>query len=203
MLVVSRIANCSSFIIGNALGFVAKQSFCVNSLEPVRLELEKTISRIASTTLGNFVGNLVGKQLSYLTAIPMTVFLGNLIWSFIAETTQTAVSLVESAFSTTVKLIKPPFWLYGAVRIASFAVGYLANTFFCFNAMPIVKSVSEHIIRELLPFSIGPLVSVAATCVTPTITFALGDLVGMVAKQITVFTGDTILDMFATEELKP
>ncbi len=203
MNVAFQILDTGSYIVGNTVGFVAKQIFCVSSLEPVRRQLEQTISRIASPIFGSFLGGILGNQLSYASAIPMTSFLGNLVWSWIADVPQVCVSILISVCFPRNNNKGIAQWMYTAVRVSGTVLGHLANSYFCLNAMPIVKQVLEGVLKNVTPlvtsWQITPILPLVALCVTPTITFSAGDLLGIIIKRLTIISGHFLINRFDYE----
>jgi hypothetical protein len=169
--------------------FTVKNVFYYYGFAPIRAELEKLISTIASRQFGALVGGFVGQQMSVVLAMPVTVVFAEALGWFTRETLRTMHSLCTQVFCPTLQPKgPPPFWLDVVLRMVSCATGFFSKAYFCSYAMPLVQRTIQHAITLLPVYTntpgyvvlvMAPLVIVA----TPAVTFMLGDILSWVVEE--------------------
>lgn len=171
-----------------SLSFAVKNSFLFIALDNVRRSLQRTITEIALPKLGRFVAPIVGTQLGTICAIPVTQFMADMLIFGIKET----VRSVHDLFRSIVYGEKPPrltpFVREVAMSITSFALGFIAKSYFCNygmghvgHALRIVTGVAAPLCGATLAVScLAPAVIALAA---PAMTFIAGDILASVVSS--------------------
>lgn len=177
--------------VGNTAGFSLKQVFVYYALEPVRLEIDKIVTKIASRQFHAWIASFIGYQAGLLLSIPVVTFLGDLVWSAAKECIS-AISLrcAESFHLFQRKARQLPFIVTLALRTAAAASGYFIKCLFSHYAMPYVRSTLELLLPYISPIlSNWFLLSASALILTPPVTFFIGDLLAFLFQEL-VFQGE-------------
>lgn len=162
--------------------FAIKNSFCVIALEGMRKSLQQVFTEVITPSLGSYVAPIVGMQLGTMCAIPVTLFVGEIV----AKAVREVVSAVSRLFKrilygldTTKKQALFRELVFGC---ASFAIGFFAKIYFCNYGMGTVGTclrIGAKIAAPLPLFS-APVVAYLAT---PTVTLIAGDIIGQLATN--------------------
>jgi len=174
---------------GCIAAFVAKQVFSYHCLEPVRLQLQELISKVASNNFGTFVGNIIGREGGILLSMPVTCLLADIVGAAAYETVMTVVHVVNVVFFGAKVEPMTPFFRELGLRTARFATYFFAKSYFCNFCMPLVKLGVEFALRHIVVLSatalpLGFLACPAAIVLTPPLTFLIGDIVGIIAGEV-------------------
>lgn len=194
------IQTCGS-ILGNSVGWVAKQYFYFHALEGVRSSLDTTISNIASRYFGNFFGHVIGNQLSYPVSIHYTLFLGDLVWTFVSETIQSMILMAARSCHIVDRSFKEiPLWIDLALRVSTAVVIYFGKAFFIHKMMPVVKIGIEKLViyaaqhgthHFFISMPLQFFAPVGAIVLAPMATFFLADIAASFAQNALYSTSYT------------
>lgn len=187
---------CTSFA-----GFASKQLFCYYQIDFVRERLQETISKIATRQFGAFAGNIIGNQLGILFATTVTVFIGELVGTFVQECIKTIVNLI-SRFWINKDYSNRSYIKEISTKIVCLISQIFAKSYFCNYGMPFVKIGIELASREILKLSIAPFsyaifsTAVAVMLAAP-VTFLLGDIVSIITSEVAGYLFETSWDFLA------
>jgi hypothetical protein len=194
IMALEPVISCIASVAGNVVGFSAKQMVIVRGIGVIRDEIHRIVASIAEQHFGSWIGNAIGFQAGLSLALPVTCFIGDLIWTCISEAVHSIIVLSAEVLGIIKRrsgwLINP---LMTAVRVAAVAIGYFVKCLVCNYAMPFVEASLDTIFRRVLPVLIEnnlavnvltPLVSAGATILTPTITILAADIIGMLVQLL-------------------
>jgi hypothetical protein len=205
--VISSIAT----VTGNILGFSAKQTVIVRGIASVRDEIHRLVASAVEPYFGSWIGSAIGFQASLTLGLPVTSFIGDIVWTCISEAVHSIITIAAEVLGI---IKRRTGWLatplMTAVRVAAIALGYFVKCLVCNYAMPFVEASLDTIFRKTLQFLIEnylaihiltPLVSAGATMFTPTVTILAADIIGF-AVQLLIYQGSkAILDNTILGEL--
>ena len=186
-MVVSYVAGS---VVNASTSFVFKNTYLYYGLTTVRTNLQQAVSEFTIPKFGKFAGGMLGVQIGTLAAIPVTMFMADLTLIAMRQT----VKLVNDIYRTSVlgetspQLL--PLWREVAIATVSFAAGFFAKTYFVNYGMEAVGELLKYSFIVLAPLSGASMVVTFMTpaliaMITPSVTFALGDVVGTCVGAIT------------------
>ncbi|MCE5294050.1 MAG: hypothetical protein LLF94_05495 [Chlamydiales bacterium] len=186
-MVVTYVANT---LVNASTSFVFKNTYLYYGLTTVRTNLQQAVSEFTIPKFGKFAGGMIGIQLGTLAAIPVTMFLADLTLVAVRQ----SVKLIQDIYRTSIlgekRSQSPPLWRDVAVATASFAAGFFAKTYFVNYGMEAVGELLKYAFVVLAPLSGASMVVTFMTpaliaMITPSVTFAMGDIVGTCVGAIT------------------
>lgn len=198
------VVSCVAAVSGNILGFSAKQLVIVRGIATIRDEICKIVSSVAEQYFASWISAAIGFQASLSLALPVTSFIGDLVWTCISEAVNSIITIGAEVLGIIKRrtgwLVTP---LITAVRVAAVALGYFVKSLVCNYAMPFVEACLDSIFRTALPYLINnhlavniltPLVAVGATICTPTVTILVADMIGFAVQMLFFHGTKAILD---------
>lgn len=194
--------NFCSAAVGNCVGFCAKQIFSYHAHEKVQTLLQERITLVAKEIFPPFLAQAVGWQASCIAALPLTSFIGDVIWISVQEFIQTTFEVAAKALH----LVRSSCQKVHASALSclwgiSWLVGYVAKTVFVRYGMTLMKQGLEHGLSYILPKILAcpsisfltPFLSGFGSIVlaAPATTF-ISDCIGGVVKHLTYMIGKEI-----------
>ena len=192
--------------LGSVTGFVSKQLFCYYFLEPIKDRLSELITEIASSRIGDFAGRIVGHELAMVFSVPVTIYFSDLVYCAVKVTVEAIVDIVRRIFfpSAEPELVETCLCkvMFVVKKIVSFVTFFMARAYFCHYGMPLVKTVTELALRNIIVLpacmpavSVGYVAAAIAIIAAPQITFFLSDSVGFAAAEASSFLIDQTVYM--------
>jgi hypothetical protein len=179
-------------IVGSLAGYVAKQTFIVYKIHIVQEEIAHAVSLVARSYFNNFTASAGGYLAGVFLAFPVTNILGDIIWTSISYgVTCIARAIGEAAgfYEKSISYIRSYQIL--AIKVVGIALGYIVKSFFVIYGMREIHLTLQKLTplitlrlcsNSFLAYIIKPLSSLAVTSLTPNITAAIGDIVGVVVQ---------------------
>ncbi len=184
----------------SACAFIAKHTFSFYALDNIRQELEELISAVVRPHLGPFFTVPVGRELSIIFSIPVTCFVAEMFSIAVKEGIRAVIEVASSYFGFMRSKSLGLFMREQALFISGFITGFLAKSYFCSYAMPVVRQgcelVLKHAVRlSAVPFPFSTIIPYFAIMAVPYVTFIIGDIVWKVISDSTEELLDNVLDL--------
>ena len=167
----------------------------VKGLESVRKTIDESVTIVAKQYFGGWAGTLFGHQAGAILALPMTSFIGDVVWGCIKEVIHSTVVCT----ARTTGLIKPAVSkvsaaIFIAIRVVASLLSYGIKALVFQYATPSVKIFLEMVLPRLLPrlcqyplfaFYLQPFFTFGALMVltTPAV-LLLADICGILVQEL-------------------
>ena len=207
MTCLTATSSATGSIFGCCLGFISKQLFCYQFLQPIQQRLNEVITKIATARIGGFAANIIGPQLSIVFSVPVTLFLSDMVYCAIKEAVETIIALFTRQFILQPKSFEQEETLFSKVccvvkKVVTVATFYLTRAYFCHYGMPLVKTGTELLLRQLIAAPafipvhiVGFTATAIAIIAAPSLTFFFSDIVGFAAQEAASFLVDRTVEL--------
>lgn len=158
----------------------ARNGFIFYTLDKVREDLTCTIADIVKPRFGDFVGSLLASQLALLSATTVTFMVAELWTWALKELILSVYELSRRIFGCKPSKPMPSAAWQIAMRVTSFCLGFYVKHLFSTRCMSHVGSCLRVITASQGSFLLPLMIPI----ITPSITFFVADIVGLVASRI-------------------
>ncbi len=182
-------------VAGNIAGFLAKQYVLINGLETVRRTIDQIVSKTAKEQFGTWVGTIFGHQAGLVLALPVTSFIGDVVWGCVTEVIHSTITCSARTFG----VIKPCMERLStavliAIRVCTAMIAYGVKALILQFSYPYVQVFLEIMLPKVLPalcrysffqFYLKPFLTFSAVMVLTTpAALILADICGLIVQEL-------------------